>query len=105
MLHRRDGPDLRVVILDFVEDCLVRGFAEATLLSGLDVMFESGAQPLWTVVKSISKWLMNTFYGVPASHEDLKRGQFELLALAFLAENISLFQRPLSMHADVSRRR
>lgn len=94
----REGPDLRIVLVNLIEDRLVGGFAEATLFPGLDVVFESGAESFWSIIESISKGLMNTFYSVSASHEDLQRGQSELLAPARLAMIISLVRKPLNMH-------
>lgn len=105
MLQRREGPDLRVILVDLIEDSLVGGFAEATLLPGLDVVFEPGAESFWAVIESITKRLMNTLYGVSTSHEDLQHGQFELLARIMLAEMISLVRKPLSMHADALHKR
>jgi hypothetical protein len=35
VLQRREGPDLRVILVNLIEDGLVGGFAEATILSGL----------------------------------------------------------------------
>jgi hypothetical protein len=70
----REGPDLRIILFNLIEDRLVGGFAEATLFSGLDVVFKSGAESFWSIIESISKRLMNTFYSVSTSHEDLKRG-------------------------------
>jgi hypothetical protein len=98
VLQVRIGPDLRVILVNLIEDRLVGGFAEATLFPGLNVVFESGAESFWTIVESISKRFMDTFYGVSTGHEDLRYGQFELLALAGLAKIISLVRKPLSMH-------
>lgn len=81
MLQRWEGPDLRVVLVDLIENGLVRGFAEATLLSGLQVVLESGTESLRAIIEGISKRLVNTFYGVSTSHEDLEDGQYILLRL------------------------
>ena len=58
-------------------------------------MFESGAESFWAIIESISKGLMDTFYGVSTSHEDLQGGQSALLDVADI---ISLVRKPLSMH-------
>ena len=105
MLQRREGPDLRIVLIDLIKDHLVRGFAEATLLPRLEVMFEAGAQSLGTIVEGISKRLMNTLDGVASGHKDLERGQFELFVPRTLAEIISLVRKPSSKRAGALHRR
>lgn len=104
-LQRRIGPDLRVIFVDLIEDRLVGGISEATIFPGLYVMFESCAEPFGAIIESISKGLMDTFYGVSTSHEDLQHGQSQLSTLARLVKIISLVRKPSSMHADVLHRR
>lgn len=105
MLQKREGPDLRVILIDLIEDRLVGGFGEATLFPGLNIVFESSAESFWAIIESISKRFMETFYGVPTSHEDLNCGQSELLAPAGLVEIISLVRMPLSTHEGVWHKR
>lgn len=95
MGSRREGPNLRIGLVDLIEDGLVGGLAEAATLPGLQIVFESGAESLGAIIESISKGLMDTFYGVSTSHEDLQGGQSALLDVA---EIISLVRKPLSMH-------
>jgi hypothetical protein len=71
--RKEQGSDLRSFTLDSIHHGLVSRLTEAALYASLLIVGKSGAQSLWTVVKSITKWLMDTLNGIPTSHEDLQR--------------------------------
>jgi len=57
--------------LNPIEDCFKSALRKATRFPSFRVILISLAEHLWSEVKGISKWLMDTSQDVLAGHEDL----------------------------------
>lgn len=68
---KKDEPDLGSLPLKSVEDGTVRRLSETAVLAAGQIVFVSRAQPLGSVVESITKWFVDAFEGIALGHEDL----------------------------------